>query len=49
MRRHFGTFPVVLSGDDGVFNAGSNASMNDSGAGRLEPIFFQTFRWFLAG
>jgi hypothetical protein len=46
----FGTFPIFLSGDDGVFNAGSSgASMNDSGAGRLEPIYFQTFRWLFGG
>ena len=49
MRHHFGSFPVVSSGDDGVFNAGSNASMKDSGAGRLEPMFFRTFLWLFGG
>jgi hypothetical protein len=49
MRHRFVTFPVVSSGDDGVFNAGSNASVNDSGAGRLEPMFFRTFRWLFGG
>jgi hypothetical protein len=38
-----------VSGDDGFFNAGSNASMNDSGAGHLEPIFFRRFQWLFDG
>jgi hypothetical protein len=41
--------PSLVSGDDGFFNAGSNASMNDSGASHLEPIFFRTFRWLFDG
>jgi hypothetical protein len=32
--------PSPMSGDDGFLNAGSNATMNDSGAGHVEPIFF---------
>jgi hypothetical protein len=32
-----------------VFNAGSNALMNDSGAGCLEPIFFEQSDGCLAG
>jgi hypothetical protein len=41
--------PSLVSGDDIFFNAGSNASMNDSGASHLEPMFFRTFRWLFDG